>query len=312
LEDECADGHLAGGIPLDRTSPTDPAPEQAMVAGERYEDCLMPAHQHEKARALSDAQIRQFIQEGFVRLDRAFPRELADQGREIMWRDLPCDRDDPATWTRPVIRLGHYGDEPFKRAVNTPVLHAAFDQLVGAGRWRPRPNLGTFPVRFPHPDDPGDAGWHVDHSFPGEDCDPNEQRDFSSWRVNVTSRGRALLMLFLFSDVGENDAPTRIRAGSHFDIARFLAPAGEAGMSHLVLDQIGADRPQVLATGETGTVYLCHPFLVHAAQMHHGTVPRFMAQPPLHPAEPFRLDREDGSYSPVEIAIRQALREGRG
>jgi hypothetical protein len=34
-----------------------------------------------------------------------------------------------------------------------------------------------------------------------------------------------------------------------------------------------------------------------------------MAQPPLHPhpAEPIRLDREDGAYSPVEIAIRRAL-----
>ena len=34
--------------------------------------------QHEPARALVDAQIRQFIEDGFVRLDRAFPRELAD------------------------------------------------------------------------------------------------------------------------------------------------------------------------------------------------------------------------------------------
>jgi hypothetical protein len=146
-------------------------------------------------------------------------------------------------------------------------------------------------VRFPHPDDPGDVGWHVDVSFPGDDCDPKEQHDFSSWRVNVTSRGRALLMLFLFSDVGNDDAPTRIRVGSH-----------------MILDQIGADRREALATGEAGTVYLCHPFLVHAAQRHHGSTPHFMAQPPLAPAEPYRLDREDGAYSPMEIAIRRALR----
>jgi hypothetical protein len=270
---------------------------------------FMPARELEPTRALSNAQIRQFIQNGFVRIDRAFPRQLADQGRAILWRDLPCDPDDPASWTRPVIRLGYYDNAPFKTAVNSPLLYAAFDQLVGKGRWRPRTNLGTFPVRFPSPDDPGDAGWHVDVSFPGEDCDPNEQTDSSSWRVNVTSRGRALLMLFLFSDVGERDAPTRIRVGSHFDMARFLAPAGEAGMSHLVLDQMGAERPEALATGEAGSVYLCHPFLVHAAQMHRGSVPRFMAQPPLHPAEPFRLDRMDCDYSPVEMAIRQALRE---
>ena len=40
-----------------------------------------------------------------------------------------------------------------------------------------------------------DAGWHIDASFAGADSDPN---DFMSWRANVTSRGRALLMLFLF------------------------------------------------------------------------------------------------------------------
>jgi hypothetical protein len=78
-----------------------------------------------------------------------------------------------------------------------------------------------------------------------------------------------------------------------------------------MLDQFGGtlQRPEALATGEAGDVYLCHPFLVHAAQMHSGAAPRFMAQSPLHPAEPFRLERADGGYSPVEIAIRQALRE---
>lgn len=271
----------------------------------------MPAQNIEPVRALSDAQIERFIADGFVRIDRAFPREWADQARAIMWRDLPCDPDDPATWTRPVIRLPGYGEGPFKAAVNTPILHTAFDQIVGKGRWRPRSGLGTFPVRFPHPDDPGDAGWHVDLSFAGEEADPNEQKDFSAWRVNITSRGRALLMLFLFSDVGDDDAPTRIRVGSHRDMARFLAPAGETGMPHMALDHMGTGRPLALATGEAGTVYLCHPFLVHAAQSHRGARPRFLAQPPLHPAEPFRLERPDGAYSPVEIAIRQALQEGR-
>src|SRR3977135_2936087 len=106
----------------------------------------MPAQEREQerepVRALSDAQIRQFIEDGFVRVDRAFPRELADQGRELMWRDLQRDPNDPATWTRPVIRLGHYGDEPFKRAVNSPVLYAAFDRLVGRGRLRHAANIG--------------------------------------------------------------------------------------------------------------------------------------------------------------------------
>ncbi|WP_257455540.1 phytanoyl-CoA dioxygenase family protein [Archangium lipolyticum] len=255
---------------------------------------------------LSDAQIQQFIDDGFVRLDEAFPRQLADEARAILWRDTGCNPDDPSTWTRPVIRLNQYGQAPFVKAANTPVLHQAFDQLVGPGRWAPCGMLGTFPIRFPSSEDPGDAGWHIDVSF------GTENPDFMSWRSNVTSKGRALLMLFLFSDVGEKDAPTRIRVGSHLEIARRLAPAGEAGLTLRELAANGfaetADSPEALAMGDAGTVYLCHPFLVHSAQPHHGTRPRFLAQPPLLPTQPLLLDRLDGSYSPVELAIRKALR----
>lgn len=258
----------------------------------------------ETTPALDAAQITHFIEAGFVKIEAAFPRELAEQCRAILWRQTGCDPADPSTWTRPVIRLGDYAG-PFAAAANTPVLHRAFDQIVGAGRWLPRGSLGTFPIRFPSPEDPGDAGWHVDASFGTEDP------DFMSWRANVTSKGRALLMLFLFSDVGEEDAPTRIRIGSHRAMARLLAPAGAEGLTlrEMVAKGFGAngEEPEALATGKAGTVYLCHPFLVHAAQPHRGTRPRFMAQPPLLPAEPLKLERPDGAYSPVEQAIRFAL-----
>jgi len=261
---------------------------------------------------VGDAQIRQFIRDGFVKIQEAFPRELADESRSILWRDTGCDEADPTTWTKPVIRLGMYEQAPFIRAANMPVLHQAFDQLVGPGRWRPRSDLGMFPIRFPSPDDPGDAGWHVDSSFPPDLGDTN---DFLNWRINVFSKGRALLMLFLFSDVGESDAPTRIRVGSHLDVARILSPAGDNGLSARDLAAAEgfaetAARREVLATGDAGTVYLCHPFLVHAAQQHRGSRPRFLAQPPLVPAGPFLLNRTDGAYSPVEQAIRIALQDG--
>ena len=256
--------------------------------------------------------MQQFIREGFVKIEAAFPRELAAECRAILWRDTGCDEADPTTWTKPVIRLGMYGQPPFQRAANTPVLHEAFDRLVGPGRWVPRADLGTFPVRFPSTRDPGDSGWHIDTSFPPPD---GNAAGFLDWRVNLTSDARALLMLFLFSDVGENDAPTRIRVASHLDVARLLAPAGEEGLSLRQLAAGGfaetAARREVPATGPAGTVYLCHPFLVHAAQPHRGTRPRFLAQPPLPPAVPFLLHRPDGAYSPVEQAIRIALQAER-
>jgi Phytanoyl-CoA dioxygenase (PhyH) len=259
---------------------------------------------------LTDRHVRAFIEDGFVRIDGAFPRETADVARAILWRGTGCDPDDPRSWIKPVVRLGEYAGPPFSDAVNAAAMHAAFDGLVGKGRWLPRKSLGTFPVRFPSSEDPGDTGWHIDVSFPGEGSDPT---DYLSWHANVSSKGRALLMLFLFSDVGKDDAPTRVRIGSHRDIARRLAPAGEQGLSLRELAKNGfaesAHRPEALVTGEAGTVYLCHPFLVHAAQPHRGRRPRFMAQPPLLPAEPLRLDRADGAHSPVEEAIRAALAE---
>jgi hypothetical protein len=262
----------------------------------------------EQVRELTSTEVTTFIEQGFVRIEEAFPRELAAEARAILWRDTGCDPDDPSTWTKPVVRLAFHSEPPFVAAGNTPTLRRAFDQLVGPGRWVPRGNLGTFPIRFPSSEDPGDAGWHVDASF------GVENPDFMSWRVNVSSKGRALLMLFLFSDVGSEDAATRIRAGSHLDIARLLAPAGEEGRTLGELARHGFEETahcaEVLATGGAGTVYLCHPFLVHAAQPHRGTRPRFMAQPPLLPASGrLELTRPDGDYAPVEIAIRTALND---
>jgi hypothetical protein len=203
---------------------------------------------------------------------------------------------DPAR--HPAGRLQH---ATFRQAANTLALHEAFDQLVGAGRWISLTSLGTVPVRFPSDADPGDDAWHVEASYagPAGEC-----------RLNLRSRDRALLLLFLFSDVGPDDAPTRIRVGSHLDVPPLLAAAGDDGREWMDLCQAAvpasAHRPVALATGSTGDVYLCHPFLVHAAQPHRGRVPRFMAQPPLYSRAP--LDLEEHALSPVARAVANALR----
>ena len=257
-------------------------------------------------RALSDAQREHFVQQGFVKVQSAFSSETALEARRILWRATGCDPQDKKTWTHPVIRLGDFAQEPFRQAVNTPLLHSAFDELVGVNRWVPRQSLGGFPIRFPHPDDPGDTGWHIDASFP-PDGSGQSLASYLDWRINLRSTGRALLMLFLFSDVGDNDAPTRIRLGSHLRVPQILLPAGEEGLSARELGnavaRITKGMPEATATGSAGTVFLCHPFLVHAAQPHRGATPRFLAQPPLVPRVPFELTRSDGQYSLVEKAI---------
>ncbi|MBY8881037.1 phytanoyl-CoA dioxygenase family protein [Actinacidiphila acidipaludis] len=250
-----------------------------------------------------DAWEEAFLRDGFVKLPGAVPRDTAEECAALLWQRTGCDPRDPATWTQPVHWVGDMSAPPFAAAANTAVLHAAFDRLTGAGRWTPRASLGSFPLRFPHAEEPDDAGWHIEASYqlPGSE----------QYFTNMRSRGRLLLMLFLFTDVGEDDAPTRVRVGSHLDVPKVLVPYGERGASVFTfaheVDEASAHRPLAFATGRAGDVYLCHPFLVHAAQPHHGSRPRFMAQPPLHPVVDPVLERADGAYSPVERAIRRGL-----
>jgi hypothetical protein len=255
---------------------------------------------------LSSEQVEQFIQRGFVKIGNAFSRSIASQARDLLWKKIDLDPGNPSEWTRPVIRLGEMSDEPFSLAVNTPALLEAFDQLAG-DNWVPRHSLGSFPIRFPSQQIPGDTGWHVDASFPGKN-----PGNYLEWRINFNSRGRALLMLFLFSDVGEDDAPTRLKEGSHFDVAKILSTKGDDGLSCVELAEelsLTTKRKECLATGEAGTVFLCHPFLVHAAQVHRGKNPKFMAQPPLISKRDFQPSRPFEQCCAVEKAIQMAMHE---
>jgi hypothetical protein len=114
----------------------------------------------------------------------------------------------------------------------------------------------------------------------------------------------------LFSDVGDDDAPTELKVGSHLDVPRLLAPFGDDGTSFDVLAaQLPAStfaRPSAYATGHAGDVFMCHPFMVHRATWpHRGRQPRAIAQPGVALLEPFRLDGHDPC--PVERAILTCL-----
>jgi hypothetical protein len=234
-----------------------------------------------------------FVRDGFVRVEQAVPSDVVDACASLLWDEIDAKPDDPRTWVKPVYWVGNMAQAPFARAATTPVLLDGLDALVGSGRWQPRGELGAFALRFPHVEEPDDAGWHIEGSFtpPGE----------TSYFTNVHSSYRALLMLFLFTDVDQCDAPTRIRAGSHMDVPQVLRRYGDQGAS--------AHRPVTLATGMAGDVFICHPFLVHAAQPHHGTRPRFMAQPCLYPSNDHMEMPYVDNDAPIGRTIRKALQD---
>ncbi|MGO1669331.1 MAG: phytanoyl-CoA dioxygenase [Sphingobacterium sp.] len=255
---------------------------------------------------LNNKEIQQFIQDGFIRIDNAFSEEVAMNARQILWNDLPLEESKPEQWTEPVIWLGMYSQQPFLDSVNSKVLHQIFDQLVGQDNWLPCRSVGSFPVRFPVASESNDTGIHVDASFPGKD-----PSNLFEWRVNVKSKGRALLMLILYSDVSEKDAPTVIYKGSHMDVACILSGKGDEGLSFMELAERLHTLPTqdtVQATGKAGTIYLCHPFLAHSAQAHKGRSPKFMAQPPLLLRNELKITSANPDVAPVVAAIQQALK----
>jgi hypothetical protein len=249
----------------------------------------------------TDDELDRFVRDGAILLKGAFSGELAVECRRRLWAATGCEENDPTTWTRPVIRIEYRADVPFAAAANTARLHAAFDQLAGPGRWLPRDSLGTFPIRFPGDQAPGDDGWHIESTGVNTDGYPI---------VDPGSCERVLLMLFLFSDVGPDDAPTRLRVGSHLDAARLLTSAGEPVGFFEVASELASwthQLPEMAATGEAGDVWLCHPFVMHAAQRHRGVRVRFMAQPPLPGRGPIDPTRPAARRSRVEQAVHLAL-----
>ncbi|WP_194891543.1 phytanoyl-CoA dioxygenase family protein [Catenulispora pinisilvae] len=238
-----------------------------------------------------------FIKDGYVVVRGAFDQATAAHCRELIWAELHgrgIGEDQPTAWPAH-SHIDSLDGEPFTAAAGAPALTTAYDELIGAGRWTRGIDAGrAVSVRFPSPER-ANSGYHIEGSY-GAAGGP--------YRCNVRSRGRGLLALLLFGDVGPQDAPTRLVSGSHLYVPEFLAPYGEDGTvsDGCYWRPSVLCRPVVHATGQAGDVFLCHPFIVHTATWPHtGTAPRMIAQPAVHVRDGFAIDGSDSA--PVARAI---------
>lgn len=294
---------------------------------------------------LTPSQVEQFVECGWTRLEEAFPRTCATAARDFLW-DRVAERgprkDDPSTWTEPMVHIKESYRDPVFEACATERLAAAIEDLVGRGRWATRDKpagWGWWPVNFAlgadRPWDVPTGGWHWDGQH---------------FRHHVDAPDQGLLLLCVFSDVGPRGGGTLVAEGSHRIVANFLAahPEGlELGeairlcvrahpwlaelvgavpaaptnsgpppstgsrvsrfMERTHTDPAGRPLRVVETIANAGDVFLCHPFLIHAASQNHSGVPRFMCNRTTPLRERMTFARADGDYSPLEISIRKAL-----
>ena len=221
--------------------------------------------------------VDEFAENGYVKIEGAAPREVAEEAQRELWSRIPMSPDQPESWTEPVVWAADLrGDGPFGVLTRSRELADTLDAICGVGGWLPRGSLGNIPIRFPVRPVVDDRGWHVDLNTPLPD---------GTWAVS--GRPHTVLLLTILSEVGPDDAPTRIRAGSHRDVAAIL---DEKSVESLecgpLVAEASAGREVVVATGRPGDMYVVHPFTVHAADEHRGHTPRFMAQAPVLLTEP--------------------------
>ena len=247
----------------------------------------------------SDSEVEQFISEGYVMLRHAFSRELAAECREFVWKQVPL-WEHCTTFGQPMVQIQNvFGCPPFDRIMNER-LSSGLDQIVGVDRWRFYGLYGWWSLLFPGFQGPG--GWHVDGGQ-------------LRIRGHVTEHHHALVTLFLFSDTGPDDGGTAMIRGSHLKVVRALDREGESGISWDELkpklapaDLLSPDDSQIAhLTGEAGDVALMHASLIHGFGRNNGNHIRFACNPLFQLKEPLELERADGRYSAVELAMRNAI-----
>lgn len=296
-----------------------------------------------KLKVLTQSQVEHFMEYGWVKLEAAFSYNHALEAQEHVWKQLEkrgLRKDEPSTWTQPLIHLKENYVSPAFTACQTERLEDAVEDLIGEGRWegRGKPiHWGWWPVNFSsgaeRPWDVPTNGWHIDGLHYPQYLDSREQ---------------GLLLLCLFSEIGPHGGGTLVAERSHHLVANVF-PRHPEGMdvkdvistvnkhpwtSRLTGQPLGdnAEIPDVInridffmnkeytdgcgirlkvveTTGSPGDIILGHPFLYHAASQNHSGIPRFLCNNLTAIREKLNFRRSDPQdYSPLETSIMESLR----
>jgi hypothetical protein len=250
---------------------------------------------------LTDREVEQFLTKGYVKIEGAFPRKVAEEWTRDCFRRLGYDMADPSSWAETRIHMS--GDKYVEVREFAPRVYDAMCDLAGEDRiqhpirWSDHfiVNLGLRADEPWQPASPDVPGWHKDGDF---------------FRHFLDSPEQGLLVFVNWTDVEHLGGPTYIATDSIPVLAKFLAsrPDGVLPNEFDFRGLIGQCRHFEEATGAAGDVFLLHPFVLHAASQNPRRAIRIITNPPVHLSEPLNFDRPDqADFSLVERGILRAL-----
>jgi hypothetical protein len=255
-----------------------------------------------KYEFLSDAQVEEFLNRGYIVLHDCFPCETAEAWTSLAFTRLGFDPNDSSTWERPQIHMPASLRVEWKEFMSK-AWGAACELVGGEDRLKQPCLLGnSFIVNFYNgadrdwqPPSAQSPGWHKDGDFFLHFLDSPEQ---------------ALLSLIIWSDIDHQGGGTFVAGDSVAPVARLLAahPEGIRPGGFDFKAMIAECRDFTEFTGRAGDVVLLHPYILHASSQNASGKPRFLTNPAIQLTEPMKFHRANpDDYSVVELAVLRAL-----
>ena len=196
---------------------------------------------------LSDAQIGQFIRDGYVVVPGLIGPDLAAQGRQKVWGSIKIDPNNSATWPeKPILAV----TEVFQNMTLcwTPGMDAVAEQLAGPRFARSNGFVPVLNFPGPGPQEFQARGFHIDGIS-----------ETTLWPVQ-----RYLILLAYLSDTTEYGGALAVIPGSHRQVLEHWVRTETGPGGSTKPPELDYDKP-IPVPGRAGDVVFMHYLLVHAS-----------------------------------------------
>ena len=263
----------------------------------------------------------QFIENGYVVVRQAFPREIAADICERTWhwfkQEYNIDRDDPSTWNKrfPGKRIDAYltysgRGQVYRLQTDAPrAFQAQVDAVGGVERFLEGNDLAWNDASIANLGIKNDPDWE-----PAGIKRTGWHKDGWHFRHFLDSPEQGLLTVPIYSDIAPSAGGMHVAADSVAPVARLLAdhpeglhPDSVQGSGYLVPGLLEQCHVFEELVGEAGDMVIVHPYLLHRACPNPAAIPRFISNKSPILSEPLCFNRSSDHYSLVELAVLRAL-----